>query len=83
MCGDGNIYFRENTVDGVCEQRFSTCVLVSEQNVWRGDSFNGTCVPQCPEGYRFVKGSCQTVCGNGAFEQNRLCLPFNLQKDEI
>lgn len=82
LCGEGNPYFRLESDSWTCTERSQTCVLVSERNVWRGASFDGKCEPLCPEGYQFTNGSCQIVCGEGAFTEDRLCLPFNLKIDE-
>ena len=82
LCGDKNPFFRLDNQSWSCVERSQPCVLVSAQNVWRGVAYNGLCEPACPEGYNFENGSCQVICGIGAFTSDRLCLPFNLELDE-
>lgn len=82
LCKNDNPHFRLDETGKHCVERASACVLLSGRNVWRGESFDGVCQVQCPEGYRFIDGSCQTLCGEDQFIQGRLCLPFNLQVDE-
>ena len=82
LCGDKNPFFRLDPQSLTCIERQESCVLVSDQSVWRGNALNGECAPACPSGYRFEEGGCKTICGIGGFESDRLCLPFNLKIDE-
>jgi hypothetical protein len=83
LCGANNPFFRLENQSWSCVERSQPCVLVSERNVWRGQAYNGLCEPACPEGYAYENESCQVICGLGAFTSDRLCLPFNLNLDEI
>ncbi len=82
LCGNENPFFWLDNKDWTCVERLKPCVLVSDHNVWRGDSYNGTCTPACPEGYQYQNGTCQIICGDQGFEADRMCLPFNLQINE-
>ncbi len=82
LCGEKNPFFQLDNQSFSCVERQKTCVLVSKQSVWRGNSVNEKCIPSCPEGYRFEHGGCQIICGESAFNSGRLCLPFNLKIDE-
>lgn len=82
LCGNKNPFFRLDNQSFTCVERQESCVLVSKQSVWRGNAINEECVPSCPDGYRFERGGCQTICGESAFDSDRLCLPFNLKINE-
>ena len=82
LCGEKNPFLRLDNQSFACVERQERCVLVSKQSVWRGNAVNENCVPSCPDGYRFEHGGCQTICGESAFDSDRLCLPFNLNIDE-
>jgi hypothetical protein len=78
MCDDKNPFFKLDDQGTRCIERQQPCVLTSEYNVWRGDALNGVCEPSCPDGYKYQNDTCQIICGEGAFEADRISLPFNL-----
>ena len=82
ICHEDNPFFRLNKETWQCSERLRPCVISSPNSIWRGEAYDDVCKPSCPEGFKFQDGNCKIICGDGGFEADRICLPFNLEVNE-